>query len=189
MTYYEEHREEILERQKQNRLSETIEQRTLRLTKKLDYNRLYKDDRASKRRKVRNTESPEKHEERLAKSRDWKRLHKEELSAKVFARLQIDDNFKIAKNLRTRLQKALKYIWKSGSAVRDLGCSIDFLKTYLSTRFDKDMSWDNYGTYWEIDHIIPLSKFDLTDRDQFLKAVHYTNLQPLTVSDNRRKGA
>jgi hypothetical protein len=50
------------------------------------------------------------------------------------------------------------------------------------------MSWDNWGTHgWHIDHIIPLSSFDLTDREQFLKACHYTNLQPLWAADNIRK--
>jgi hypothetical protein len=77
---------------------------------------------------------------------------------------------------------------KVGSAVRDLGCSIEELKFYLETQFQEGMSWDNYSLNgWHIDHIVPLTYFDLTDRDQLLKACHYTNLQPLWAEDNHRK--
>ena len=48
------------------------------------------------------------------------------------------------------------------------------------------MSWSNYGE-WHIDHIIPLSSFDLMDREQFLEAVNYRNLQPMWADDNRKK--
>lgn len=97
---------------------------------------------------------------------------------------------KIAHNLRSRIRHSIKNKQKSGSAVKDLGCSIDELKEYLGKQFDKNMTWDNYGFYgWHIDHIIPLSSFDLTDRQQFLKACHYTNLQPLWAKENLSKGA
>ena len=50
------------------------------------------------------------------------------------------------------------------------------------------MTWGNYGTFWHIDHIKPLSSFDLTDRKQLLEACNYKNLQPLLVFDNLSKG-
>jgi hypothetical protein len=51
------------------------------------------------------------------------------------------------------------------------------------------MTWDNWSLDgWHIDHIKPLNKFDLSDRSQFLEAVHYTNLQPLWAVDNLSKG-
>lgn len=78
---------------------------------------------------------------------------------------------------------------KAGSAVRDLGCTTEELRAYLEAQFRLGMSWDNYGKGgWEIDHITPLASFDLTDREQFLKACHYTNLQPLWHHENRAKG-
>ena len=46
-----------------------------------------------------------------------------------------DLNFKIAKNLRSRLSHAVRENRKSGSAIRDLGCTIDFLKQHLESHF------------------------------------------------------
>jgi hypothetical protein len=95
---------------------------------------------------------------------------------------------RLADNLRSRLKGAFKNNCKTGSAVRDLGCSIEELRIYLESKFQPGMSWDNYGFRgWHIDHIIPLAKFDLTDREELLKACHYTNLQPLWAEDNMRK--
>ena len=84
---------------------------------------------------------------------------------------------------------ALKGNYKNGSAVKDLGCSIDELKTYLESKFQLGMTWDNWSKDgWHIDHIKPLSSFDLTDKKQLLEACHYTNLQPLWATDNLSKG-
>lgn len=93
--------------------------------------------------------------------------------------------YKLKFLLRGRLNKALKNNYKTGSAVRDLGCSIEFLKQYLESKFQPGMTWDNI----HIDHIRPLASFDLTDPEQLKQACHYTNLQPLWPIDNLKKGA
>lgn len=99
-----------------------------------------------------------------------------------------DIQFRISTILRSRLGKAIKDEFKIGSAIKDLGCSITELKNYLESKFLSGMSWDNYGLYgWHIDHIKPLSTFDLSDRKQILEACHYTNLQPLWAKDNLSK--
>jgi hypothetical protein len=105
-------------------------------------------------------------------------------------RRKTDPNFKLGAYLRNRINKAIENNQKSGSAVRDLGCSISELKEYLESLFQEGMSWENHRpSGWHIDHIIPLSSFNLKDREQFLKACHYTNLQPLWVKDNLKKNA
>lgn len=103
-------------------------------------------------------------------------------------RLQSSPQFKLVHSLRTRLRHALKNNQKTGSAVGDLGCSINSLKSYLEAQFKSGMSWDNHGE-WHIDHIRPLSSFDLTNRKELLKACHYTNLQPLWKGENLEKGS
>ena len=99
-----------------------------------------------------------------------------------------DINFKLIGNLRSRLNKALKSDSKTGSSVANLGCSIIELKAYLESKFQLGMTWENYGK-WHIDHIKPLSQFNLTDKSQLLLACHCTNLQPLWAIDNIRKGS
>lgn len=92
-------------------------------------------------------------------------------------------NYKLCKTLRNRLRDVLKNDRKLGLAVRNLGCTIEELKRHLEDQFQEGMTWDNWGE-WHIDHIIPLSSFDLSDREQLLKACHYTNLQPLWAKYN-----
>lgn len=101
-------------------------------------------------------------------------------------RYKNDLQFKISSNLRSRLNSAIRNAQKSGSAVRDLGCTISEFKQYFETKYG--VNWKDYGVIWEIDHIKPLSHFDLTNRDQLLKAVHYTNLRPMTPHQNRSEG-
>lgn len=127
----------------------------------------------------------------------WYQNNKVELSKHRYLyckeRLSFDLNFKLTKYLRTRLNYAVKNNQKVGSAVDDLGCSIDKFKIHLQLKFHRNsrgnheyMTWDNYGE-WHIDHIKPLSKFDLTNKVQFLEAAHFTNLQPLWAIDNMIK--
>lgn len=102
-----------------------------------------------------------------------------------------DEKYKTIRTLRSRLYWAVRKAdsSKKTSAIHSLGCSIDFLREYLQTRFSKEMTWDNHGIVWEIDHIKPLASFDLTKKTQQEKACHYTNLQPMLIVENRSKGA
>lgn len=111
-------------------------------------------------------------------------------------RYAYDTEFVIKTKLRSRLSVALKKKYKSGSAIADLGCSIEELKQHLEKQFYPNtetgeiMTWENYGKFgWHIDHIRPLANFDLTKRKEFIKACHYTNLQPLWAKDNIKKGS
>lgn len=103
-------------------------------------------------------------------------------------RRQQNIQVRIADGLRNRFRSALKIGAKTGSAVRDLGCSIEELKVWLENQFKPGMSWGNYGE-WHIDHKRPLAGFDLTKREHVLEACNWRNLQPLWAKDNLSKGS
>ncbi len=104
-------------------------------------------------------------------------------------RRQTDLQYKLKILLRKRVSSAIREGKKGGSAVKDLGCSLSKLKLHLEKQFSPGMSWNNRGSRgWHIDHITPLTMFDLAQKDQFLVACHYSNLQPMWATDNIRKG-
>ena len=74
-----------------------------------------------------------------------------------------------------------------GSFVRDLGCSVSELREHVEAQFVPGMTWDNWGTEWQLDHIRPLVSYNLADRTQFLAACHYTNLRPLGIYEHKEK--
>lgn len=99
-----------------------------------------------------------------------------------------DERYKMKRNLRIRINRALKNNQKSGHTLELLGCTINEFKIYLQSKFDGKMSWENYGTYWEIDHIKPCALFDLRNPSEQMECFHYTNMQPMETSKNRSKG-
>jgi hypothetical protein len=89
--------------------------------------------------------------------------------------------------LRNRLKNALKNNFQKGKTLDMLGCSIEEFKLYLEKQFTENMNWDNYGNYWEIDHIKPCDSFNLEILEEQYICFNYKNLQPLEKTKNRKK--
>ncbi len=71
-----------------------------------------------------------------------------------------------------------------------VGYTIEDLMKHLGSKFDENMSWDNYGSYWWIDHKKPRSLFNYEkpEDEEFKECWALENLQPLEAIANRRKG-
>lgn len=103
-----------------------------------------------------------------------------------------DPLFKLRCNINRAIHRSFKskgYI-KSDRTVNILGCSAEFFKLYIESKFESWMSWDNYGKYngtynygWDIDHIIPISS--AKTEGEIINLNHYTNLRPLCSYVNR----
>jgi hypothetical protein len=68
-----------------------------------------------------------------------------------------------------------------------IGCTSEEFREYVNEQLQDGWTLQNYGEAWELDHIIPLSAFDLTDFEQLKKAGHYSNVRPLSILDNKKK--
>jgi hypothetical protein len=90
-------------------------------------------------------------------------------------------------NCRNYLVKLLKH--KKSNHTEDLvGCTPKFLKEWLEYQFDSKMSWDNYGTYWHIEHVIPCASFDFSEIKQQRVCFNWRNIRPFEGSENISKG-
>lgn len=97
---------------------------------------------------------------------------------------------KIRRRIMNRVQNAIKGLTVNMEGwFSHVGCSVEELKKHIEAKFESGMKWENYGKVWEIDHIKPCASFDLTKKEEFSRCFHYSNLQPLSVSLNRKKGA
>lgn len=79
---------------------------------------------------------------------------------------------------------------KNGRHWEDVvGWSLQQFKRRFAQLFKKGMTWDNHGRVWEIDHINPVSAYNVTSIDctDFKRVWALSNLQPLFKEENRSK--
>jgi len=96
--------------------------------------------------------------------------------------------FKLRNLMSRRLVLMLRrngYTRKENNAEKLMGYTCIDLKKHLESQFTPEMSWGNYGSYWHIDHKIPLS-FGKS-YEELLELSQLDNLQPLEKTENYSK--
>lgn len=104
--------------------------------------------------------------------------------------LKNNSDYKVKTKLRNHIARVCRRS-KTGKTRRTidyLGCDINHARRHIQKQFKRGMEWDNHGIVWEIDHIVPMSHFDLQREDQRLIVNHFTNLRPEFKQYNREKG-
>ena len=128
-------------------------------------------------------------ESRKKKKKKYYQEHKKEINENIASRRKQDKCFRILSNIRKRIYTAIKNqkATRSRRTLELLGCSIEECRQHLESQFRDNMSWNNYGIVWHIDHIIPCSSFDFTNEEEQKICFNYKNLQPLLVEENLTK--
>lgn len=127
-------------------------------------------------------------EKLVAKSQRWNMNNKKRYYALKKAyreRHKHDLDFRIKENLGTRLRQLVR---KDGNKfIEFLDCNLEFFKDWLQFNMSDEMCWENYGSYWHIDHAIPCSAFNVENMDEVKQCWHWSNLVPLEASKNASK--
>jgi len=146
-----------------------------------EYNKGYKEehkDEVDAYNRVYNLEHREEIQERQT------RTHRE--------RMHNDPAFKLFHNIRTSFGKYMNaqkddYEYYHDSIGDLVGCSSNAIRKWLEYNFTEEMSWENYGTYWHIDHVILCSMFNVLDYDERKTCFNWQNTRPLEALKNFKR--
>ena len=115
-------------------------------------------------------------------NKTYKETHTEERKVYRNQKLITDKNYKSEQKLRAKLHSFLRSKKNNFSPL--IGCYKNEFKKWIEANFTLNMSWENYGVYWNLDHVIPLSVFDLTKDDQALFCFNWKNTRPILCEKN-----
>ena len=98
-------------------------------------------------------------------------------------RRKVDANYKMSIVLRNRFRKFYKGKTKNGM-LDIVGCSYENYCRWIEFNFDSNMSWENHGEVWHIDHVLFCHLFDHTEQNDIKICFNWKNTRPLLVNKN-----
>jgi len=146
-------------------------------------------------------EHPERHRKSRRKweqknpeyKKEYKKVNvghiKEYMNNYIKQRRKKDPKFRLDQNMNHLIYYSLKGK-KAGKGWKTLvDYTLEDLIKHLEEQFDDKMNWNNYGSYWAVDHIKPRSLFKYTSPEnlEFKECWELKNLQPLEKTANLRK--
>ncbi len=95
--------------------------------------------------------------------------------------------YRVLKKSRDVIRRILNSDSKNNDFVSLIDCKPEFFRNWIQYNFDSFMNFDNYATYWNLDHVIPCSSFNLLDEEKKLKCFSWENTRPVICSRNNSK--
>lgn len=167
---------------------------------KKDYNKKYNDSHKKEHQEYYNQHK----EERLSYQNKYRLEHRDEINKKKhkYYYQNRDRLLEVRKqsyklNPKRKIDNiAFKAIYTAIKEKREnsnwnlyFSFSISEFLNHIESLFTSEMNWKNYGSYWEVDHIVPRIRFyyeKYTD-EQFKQCWSLDNIRPLTIKENRER--
>lgn len=120
----------------------------------------------------------------LLNKKNYFQQNKETINAKntIYQRNKYQNNklHKLKMNMSALIRHSMNRfnVKKGGKKTTMLiGCSIEEFRTHLESQFNLNMTWNNYGSHWSIDHICPCNQAQ--NGEELVKLQHFSNLKPM----------
>lgn len=162
-------------RNKEKMAKYKVEYRKKSAEKIRNYRKKYKKFNKEKMAKTQKTWVNNNYEAYRKAQRKWQKMKR-----------KTDPKYRCDMNMASAIWLALREK-KNGEKWEYLvGYTLQELMWHLETQFNKKMSWDNYGSYWHIDHIKPKNRYVYNNPEDegFKRCWALENLQPLEAREN-----
>jgi hypothetical protein len=125
---------------------------------------------------------------KLGKVKPVSKEKRKEYRRKAYEKIKSDPYLRMIALARGRMRCFIKKEAKKFTIKDMLIFNSDEFKQHIESKFKDGMTWDNYGRKgWHVDHIKPISKFNLDNIDECRFCWSLDNLQPLWWHENLTK--
>jgi hypothetical protein len=68
------------------------------------------------------------------------------------------------------------------------GLDCQNFRNWIALQFDSSLSWQNFSIAWQIDHILPINYFDLSDENELRLCWNFINIRAKKIKKGQKKG-
>lgn len=68
------------------------------------------------------------------------------------------------------------------------GLDIQNIRQWFEYQFKSDLGWQDFGAKWQFDHIIPVTYFDFSDKEELKLCWNFTNIRVEKFQMNKDRG-
>jgi hypothetical protein len=125
------------------------------------------------------------------RGKKWKKeyeiINKDVINKKTRDRYKNDPEFRMKKIIRSRFKKTVLGKKTYSKILNYIGVDIQYFLKWIEFNFDKNISWKNQGTYWDVEHIKPCASYNLLNEDEIKLCYNWKNLRPCEKIENYKK--
>ena len=125
------------------------------------------------------------------KGKEWKKnyenINKDIINKKIRIRYKNDPEFRMKKIIRSRFKKTVLGKKKYSKILDYINVNLEYFLKWIEFNFDENMTWENQGTYWDVEHIKPCASFNLLIEDDIKLCFNWKNLRPCEKTENNKK--
>jgi hypothetical protein len=100
-----------------------------------------------------------------------------------------DFNFNEKRKWQIALRRYVLEKNKSSQYAPYFGLPIDMFRKWIELQFDESLSWDNFSTAWQFDHIVPVALFDLREEEELKLCWSFINIRVENILHTKTKGS